>query len=60
VAAARNDVVMPATGSPSKVKAVGRTAGSFTQLTRLTCTFASPGHFSLDTASVITPPLAAM
>src|SRR5665647_486601 len=59
-AAPRSDVVIPGTGSPSSMKTAGGTSGSLTQFTRLTCTFASPGHLSLDTASVMTPPVAVM
>ena len=44
------------TGSPSSRNSEGGSGGCLVQLTRLTCTFASPGHFCEDTASVITPP----
>ncbi len=48
---------MPTTGTPSNVEDSG-VPGAFAQLTRLTCTLASPGHFCDETASVMTPPFA--
>lgn len=38
----------------------GPVGSAKTQLTRLTWTFASPGHFCEETASVIVPPFPVM
>jgi hypothetical protein len=51
---------MPLTIFPSRTAVAGGSDGFLIQFTRLTCTFASPGHFCVETASVITPPVPTM
>jgi hypothetical protein len=51
---------MPQSGAPSRVHVAGGEAGSLVQLSRLTCTLASPAHVPEATASVITPPVSAI